>query len=73
MLPGLDIWGSSNPAKHVGGDFFDIQELRDGTVYFCVGDVSGKGIPAALFMATSRTLIRSLAFQGYSPDLYPHV
>lgn len=59
VLREVEIWGSSHPAKHVGGDFFDVQCLPDGSVYFCIGDVSGKGMPAALVMAMLLMLLRS--------------
>jgi sigma-B regulation protein RsbU (phosphoserine phosphatase) len=55
----VDLWGSSQPAKHVGGDFYDAQYFPDGTLYFCVGDVSGKGMPAALLMAMLLMILRS--------------
>lgn len=50
-IPGLQIAAVSLPARHVGGDFYDVLSLPDGKCGICVGDVSGKGIPAALFMA----------------------
>ena len=49
------------PAREVGGDFYDYFVLADGRLCFAIGDVSGKGVPAALFMAIVRTLIRSVA------------
>ena len=55
---GLDIWASMTPARDVGGDFFDLVPLADGRVALGVGDVCGKGVPAALFMGITRTLIR---------------
>src|SRR5277367_4216211 len=55
---GLDIWASMTPARDVGGDFFDLVHLADGRVALGVGDVCGKGVPAALFMGITRTLIR---------------
>ncbi|MGB6848253.1 MAG: SpoIIE family protein phosphatase, partial [Thermoanaerobaculia bacterium] len=55
----VDLWGSSQPAKHVGGDFYDAQYGPDGTLYFCVGDVSGKGMPAAVLMAMLLMILRS--------------
>jgi len=55
---GLDVWASMTPARDVGGDFFDLLALADGRVALGVGDVCGKGVPAALFMAIARTLIR---------------
>ena len=51
-------------AKEVGGDFYDFYELGDNTVAFLVADVSGKGIPAAMFMMTAKTIIKDLAERG---------
>src|SRR5579883_1267866 len=55
------------PAKEVGGDLFDFFLLDDTHLAFTVGDVSGKGVPAAMFMAVTRTLLRSTAQQGIAP------
>jgi phosphoserine phosphatase RsbU/P len=55
---GLDVWATMTPARDVGGDFFDLIPLADGRVALGVGDVCGKGVPAALFMGITRTLIR---------------
>ncbi len=55
---GLDVWASMTPARDVGGDFFDLIRLGDGRAAIGVGDVCGKGVPAALFMGITRTLIR---------------
>ena len=55
---GLDVSAAMTPARDVGGDFFDLIRLNDGRVAFGVGDVCGKGVPAALFMGITRTLIR---------------
>src|SRR5271165_6605868 len=55
---GLDVSAAMTPARDVGGDFFDFIRLDDGRVAFGVGDVCGKGVPAALFMGITRTLIR---------------
>jgi sigma-B regulation protein RsbU (phosphoserine phosphatase) len=55
------------PARRVGGDFYDYFLIDDRQLGFLIGDVSGKGIPAALFMAVSRTLLRATALQGVSP------
>ena len=54
----IDIYGMMKPAKSVGGDVFDYW-LRDNRLFFCIGDVSGKGMPAALLMAVMKTLFRS--------------
>ena len=54
----LDIFGMLVPAREVGGDLYDFF-LRDEELYFCIGDVSGKGIPAAMLMAVTRSLFRS--------------
>ena len=63
---GLDLYGSMTPAKEVGGDLYDY--LLDGdNLYFCLGDVSGKGVPAALFMAQAMRMFRALAKQGLMP------
>ena len=54
----LDVWASMTPARDIGGDFFDLVPLADGRVALGVGDVCGKGVPAALFMGITRMLIR---------------
>jgi phosphoserine phosphatase RsbU/P len=65
---GLDVHGVLEPARQVGGDLFEVLRLGPDRVLVAVGDVSGKGIPAALFMAVAMTLLRSLARQGSSPE-----
>jgi serine phosphatase RsbU (regulator of sigma subunit) len=55
---GIDVCASMTPARDVGGDFYDLMRLEDGRIAFGVGDVCGKGVPAALFMGITRTLIR---------------
>ncbi len=57
-VAGFDIAGWSHPCNEVGGDFYDFIELRDNSIGIAVGDVSGKGIPAALLMVTLRTSLR---------------
>jgi serine phosphatase RsbU (regulator of sigma subunit) len=54
----LDVWAAMTPARDVGGDFFDLVPLADGRVALGIGDVCGKGVPAALFMGITKTLIR---------------
>jgi sigma-B regulation protein RsbU (phosphoserine phosphatase) len=56
----LDIYGSLTPAREVGGDLYDFF-IRDGKLYFCIGDVSGKGVPAALVMAQTMSQFRIVA------------
>ncbi len=62
-----DLYAAMIPAREVGGDFYDFFLLDDGRLGIVVGDVSGKGVPAALFMAVSRTLLKSVALAGVSP------
>jgi sigma-B regulation protein RsbU (phosphoserine phosphatase) len=62
------IHASMLPAKEVGGDFFDFFLIDRDRIGFAIGDVSGKGVPAALFMAVSRTLLRATASRGFAPD-----
>ncbi|MBR4807171.1 MAG: serine/threonine-protein phosphatase, partial [Lachnospiraceae bacterium] len=63
----FDIFSSMDPAKEVGGDFYDFFMIGRNHFAFLVADVSGKGIPAAMFMMTAKTQIKSLAQQGLSP------
>lgn len=62
----LDLSASIVPAKEVGGDLYDFF-IRDEKLHFCIGDVSGKGVPASLLMAVTRTQYRTLAAQHDSP------
>ncbi len=63
----IDIAASMTPAKDVGGDFYDFFRIDDDHIGFVIADVSGKGIPAAIFMAVSRTLIRATGIRGGNP------
>ncbi len=63
---GLDMYASMSPAKEVGGDLYGYL-LAENSLYFCVGDVSGKGVPASLFMAQVTRLFRTLAGQHLLP------
>lgn len=63
----VDIYGELIPAKAVGGDFYDFY-LHGDTLYFCIGDVSGKGIPASLVMAVTISMFHSLAGAEHSAD-----
>ena len=62
----MDIYASLTPAKTVGGDLYDYF-IKDHQLFFCIGDVSGKGVPAAMVMAVTSTLFRSLAAKDNRP------
>ena len=64
----FEIFASMRAAKEVGGDFYDFYLLGEDRLAFMIADVSGKGIPAAMFMMTSKTLIKSLAESGLEID-----
>lgn len=63
----FDVYATMTPAKEVGGDFYDYFLVDDDHLALVIADVSGKGIPAALFMMISKTLIKSTAQSGLSP------
>ena len=63
----IDIAAQMTAAKDVGGDFYDFFRIDDDRIGFVIADVSGKGVPAAIFMAVSRTLIRATGIRGGSP------
>ena len=63
----VQIYASLTPAKEVGGDLFDFY-FRDGKLFFCIGDVSGKGVPASLFMAVTRSVFRTVSAHESLPD-----
>ena len=63
----FDIYASMKPAKDVGGDFYDFFLVDDDHLCLVIADVSGKGIPAALFMMVSRTILANIAMMGMSP------
>ena len=65
--PGLETAGTSRPANTVGGDFYDILPLDDGRVAVALGDVAGKGSPAALLMALSLAMLRTLVDEKLEP------
>src|SRR5882757_7512728 len=67
QLP-IDLYASMEPAREVGGDLYDFFVTDDGTLCFLIGDVSGKGMPAALFMARAKSLIRIAADLMRSPQ-----
>lgn len=63
----FDVFASMTPAKEVGGDLYDFF-VHDDRFFFCIGDVSGKGVPAALLMAETKSLFRAYASDGSMPD-----
>ncbi|MEF9938897.1 MAG: PP2C family protein-serine/threonine phosphatase [Clostridium sp.] len=84
MLPGIfpafpqrpefDIYATMNPAKEVGGDFYDFFLIDENHLAVVMADVSGKGVPAALFMVIAKTLIKNHAQNGEQPsEVFSHV
>ncbi len=68
-VPGLDLAGASLPALQVGGDFFDVISVANLPVFFYMGDITGKGIPAALMMTMTRSVAHSMV--RFNPRLGP--
>ncbi len=64
----MEIFGSVTPARTVGGDLYDFF-IRDDRLFFCIGDVSGKGVPAAMVMSVTSSLFRTLADGESTPDV----
>ena len=64
----MDIAASMHAAKDVGGDFYDFFRIDNDRIGFVIADVSGKGVPAAIFMAVSRTLLRATGIKGVTPS-----
>ncbi|QNM05331.1 PP2C family protein-serine/threonine phosphatase [Qiania dongpingensis] len=65
--PEFDIYATMTPAKEVGGDFYDFFLVDDDHLAIVIADVSGKGVPAALFMVIAKTLLKNCAQTGLSP------
>lgn len=65
VLNRFKIFASMLPAKDVGGDFFDYFMVGGHRLAFAIGDVSGKGVPAAMFMSVSRTVLKTIAREGW--------
>ena len=66
-FPGIDLYASIKPAKEVGGDLYDFI-LKDDQLYFCIGDVSGKGVPAALLMMATTSQFRTVSRYLNQPE-----
>ena len=64
----FDLYASMDPAKEVGGDFYDFFMIDETHLGMVIADVSGKGVPAALFMVISKTLLKNRALMGGSPS-----
>lgn len=64
----FDLAAMITPAREVGGDFYDFFMIDEERLGFCIGDVSGKGIPAAIFMAVCKTSLKSIAVKGTPVD-----
>jgi phosphoserine phosphatase RsbU/P len=65
---GLEVHAVVEQAREIGGDLYEVMRISDRHVLVAVGDVSGKGVPAALFMAVAVTVLRTLARQDFEPD-----
>ena len=65
--PGFDIYANMQPAKEVGGDFYDFFLINKNTLAVVIADVSDKGVPAALFMVIAKTIIKNSALSGKNP------
>jgi len=66
-IPQIDLFATIHPAWEVGGDLYDFFLTDNGLIFFAIGDVAGKGVPASLFMAITRTLIKVSARKGLQP------
>jgi serine phosphatase RsbU (regulator of sigma subunit)/RsiW-degrading membrane proteinase PrsW (M82 family) len=66
QLPGYDVAAFYRPAREVGGDFYELLELEDGRLGVVVGDATGHGVPAALMMANTQSVLRAVAQRGGS-------
>jgi sigma-B regulation protein RsbU (phosphoserine phosphatase) len=68
QLPNLEIVGSYQPARVVGGDYFDVIKFSDTRVAVCIADVVGKGIAAALLMANVQAAVKAFAVENVAPS-----
>ena len=68
-----EIFATMHPAKYVGGDFYDFYFLDENHLVITIADVSGKGIPAAMFMAMSKTILKNFAMMMQNPDEFAAV
>ena len=68
-MPGLDLFAVLKSAREVGGDLYDFFTIDDDHFCFVIGDVSGKGVPASLFMAVTKTLFKATALKDTPPEV----
>jgi serine phosphatase RsbU (regulator of sigma subunit) len=68
-VPGIEFAARSQPARWIGGDFYDVFALEDGQIALVIGDASDKGLPAALYMGLTRSLLRAEAHRSTSPEM----
>ena len=68
--PEFDIYAVIEPAREVGGDFYDFFQIDPTHLCFVMADVSGKGVPASLFMAVTKTLIKAMAGEETRPEVF---
>ncbi|MBI2418953.1 MAG: SpoIIE family protein phosphatase, partial [Ignavibacteriales bacterium] len=68
QLEGYDIAAFTVPSKHVGGDYYDMIWLNEKEINFSIADVSGKGVPASLLMASLQAFLKSVCKQGFAID-----
>jgi phosphoserine phosphatase RsbU/P len=68
QIPGYQICGAWQPARIVGGDYYDVLPFDDGSIGLCIADVAGKGMPAALLMSNFQASVRGFASSSLSPD-----
>ena len=72
--PEIELFATMSPAKEVGGDFYDFFMVDDNHFAVVVADVSGKGVPAALFMVIAKTLLKDAAYRFKTPaEIFEHV
>jgi sigma-B regulation protein RsbU (phosphoserine phosphatase) len=67
QAPGIEIAGTCHPARITGGDYFDVLQLEGDAIAVCIGDVCGKGMPAAMLMAGLQAAVKTCAAKGMSP------
>ncbi len=65
--PRFEIFGATLASRHVSGDWFEFFQTPDGALVVVIADASGKGVPAAMFLAAARALVRDLAMRGGTP------